>query len=180
MISENDVLKFWFEELKPQDWYKKDSNLDKKIRQKFEPTYWQATRGELYPWRLTLRGRLAEILVLDQFSRNMFRNDSQAFRFDSLAVILSQEASQDKNFSSLSSAEQSFILMPLMHSESSFIHELAIKEFSRPGLENNLEFEYKHKAIIDRFDRYPHRNKILGRDSTPEEIEFLKEPNSSF
>lgn len=180
MISENVILKFWFEELKPQDWFKKDTNLDHKIRQKFEPTYWQATRGELYPWRQTLRGRLAEIIVLDQFSRNMFRHDSQAFRFDPLAVILSQEACQDKNFSSLSSAEQSFILMPLMHSESSLIHELAVKEFGRPGLENNLEYEFKHKAIIDRFGRYPHRNKILGRESTPEEVEFLKGPDSSF
>lgn len=180
MTKETDVLNFWFDELTPKDWYKKNSDLDLKIKEKFEQVYWQATRGELYLWRETLRGRLAEIIVLDQFSRNMFRNHKQAFKFDSLAVILSQEALQDKNFTSLSSTEQSFVLMPLMHSESKLIHELAVKEFSRPGLENNLDYEYKHKAIIDRFGRYPHRNDIMGRPSTQEEIDFLKEPGSSF
>ena len=135
---------------------------------------------ELYEWRKSAKGRLAEIIVLDQFSRNMFRGTAQAFAYDSLALALSQEAVAIEADKLLNPTERSFLYMPFMHSESLAIHERAIELYRAEGLEFNLEFEIKHKVIIDRFGRYPHRNKILGRASTKEEIRFLQQPNSSF
>ena len=88
MMPPTAVLDFWFKKSGPDNWFKKDENFDEVIKEKFESTYWRATRGELYSWRITIEGRLAEIIVLDQFSRNIFRNKAQAFMFDSLAVIL--------------------------------------------------------------------------------------------
>lgn len=174
------VLNFWFNELETKDWYKKSDSLDKKISDLFLETYHQATRGELFHWRNSIEGRLAEIIVLDQFSRNIFRNDPRSFQFDCIALTLSQEASQRPDAKDLPPIKRGFLYMPFMHSESLKIHEQAVELFSQEGLENNLEFEFKHKKIIERFGRYPHRNQILGRTSTPEEIEFLKEPGSSF
>tara|TARA_R110000868_G_scaffold117600_12_gene312390 strand:+ start:12102 stop:12638 length:537 start_codon:yes stop_codon:yes gene_type:complete len=174
------VLDFWFSQLSPSDWYKKDEALDQKISDLFLNTYLQATKGELYHWRGSIEGRLAEIIVLDQFSRNIFRNDAMAFRFDALALILAQEASSKVEAKTLAPTKKAFLYMPYMHSESLSVHDEAVRLFSEPGLENNLKFELKHKEIIERFGRYPHRNKILGRTSTQEEIEFLKQPGSSF
>ena len=110
----------------------------------------------------------------------MFRDSAESFAFDSLALVLAQEAVSSGVDKQLQQIEKSFLYMPYMHSESAIIHEQAVELFSQPGLENNLAFEHKHKDIIDRFGRYPHRNEILGRESTPEEIEFLQQPGSSF
>jgi len=138
------------------------------------------TAGELYGWRSTDLGRLAEIIVLDQFSRNIFRDQSLAFAWDAQALVLAQEAVTAGVLEQLEFSQQAFLIMPYMHSESKIIHEQAIKLFSRPGLEFNLDFEKRHKVIIDRFGRYPHRNEILGRQSSAEEEEFLKQPGSAF
>lgn len=174
------VLDFWFSELQPKQWFVKDEALDKQIADRFLATYHQATQGELFTWRDSMEGRLAEIIVLDQFSRNMFRSDAQCFKFDSLALVLAQEASIRPEAQELPPQKRAFLYMPYMHSESLVVHEEAVCLFSEPGLESNLEFEYKHKKIIERFGRYPHRNEILGRTSTPEELAFLKESGSSF
>ncbi len=175
-----EVLRFWFEELKPEQWFKQDEELDKAISDKFGAIHHQATLGELEDWRDSPRGRLAEILVIDQFSRNIYRNDAKSFAWDSMALCLSQEAIRRGCQEDLSSPKKAFLYMPFMHSESAQIHRQAVELYSEPGLEYNLEFEYKHKEIIDRFGRYPHRNAVLGRESTPEEIEFLKQDDSSF
>jgi len=180
MKTKNDVLDFWFKELEPKEWYSKNHKLDQKITDFFLETHKAATKGELFSWRTDVEGRLAEILVLDQFSRNMFRDSPKAFEFDGLALALAQEASLKPELHNLGSEKKSFVYMPFMHSESFLVHEEALRLFSQPGLENSLEFELKHKKIIERFGRYPHRNKTLGRESTAEEIEFLKEPGSSF
>lgn len=174
------VLRFWFEDLKPEQWFQVDPELDKAIADKFGDIHHAATLGELEEWRDSPRGRLAEILVLDQFSRNIYRDDARAFAWDSMALCLAQEAIRRGCPQDLSSPKRAFIYMPFMHSESPKIHRQAVELYSEPGLEYNLEFEYKHKEIIDRFGRYPHRNSALGRESTPEEIEFLKQDDSSF
>jgi uncharacterized protein (DUF924 family) len=179
-MEASEVIKFWFEELSAKDWYKKDLELDLKIKERFESIYKQAINGELFSWRETIEGRLAEIIVLDQFSRNMFRDQAEAFKYDSLALILAQEASKVDSAITLESKKKAFLYMPLMHSESIIVHDQAVRLFSEKGLEGNLEFEHKHRVIIERFGRYPHRNKILGRNSTPEEVEFLAGPGSSF
>jgi uncharacterized protein (DUF924 family) len=175
-----DILNFWFHELTPAHWWKKDDALDAEIKQRFAAIHAQAARCELFDWRMAAKGRLAEIIILDQFSRNIFRDSPQAFAHDSLALALAQEAVAVGADKALSPSERSFLYMPFMHSESAAIHQIAVTLFSAPGMENNLDFELKHQAIITRFGRYPHRNKILGRESTAEEIEFLKGPGSRF
>jgi len=175
-----EVLDFWFQELKPADHFRKSSELDARIQHRFQARLEEALRGELYPWRENSGGRLAEILVLDQFSRNVHRDDPRAFSGDGMALILAQEMVRLRWDQDLPIERRAFVYMPYMHSESSVIHLEAVRLFSQKGLEFNLDFEHRHKAIIDRFGRYPHRNQTLGRVSTPDELEFLKEAGSSF
>lgn len=179
-MTPQDILKFWYEEIPSKKWWAKDLAFDEQIRTRFGDIHAQASRCELYPWRETADGRLAEIIILDQFSRNMFRDKPEAFTQDPLVLALAQEAVSVGADGELDVEKRSFLFMPFMHSESKLIHEKAVELFSVPGLEGTLKIEFSHKKIIDRFGRYPHRNIILGRQSTPEEEAFLKEPNSSF
>nr|WP_033416915.1 DUF924 family protein [Hahella ganghwensis] len=174
------VLDFWFRELEPKDWWRKSAQLDSTIARRFGDVHQAACAGECEHWRSTPLGRLAEVIVLDQFSRNIYRDRPQAFAADSMALVLSQEAIAQGADAVLTPPQKAFLYLPFMHSESLQIHERALLLFNQPGLENNLEFEHRHKDIIERFGRYPHRNDILGRKSTAEEVAFLKEPGSSF
>ncbi|MDY6941726.1 MAG: DUF924 family protein [Pseudomonadota bacterium] len=171
---------FWFEKLEPRQWWQKDPVLDQNIRDHFSAIHAAAMKCELWQWRNTAEGRLAEILVLDQFSRNIYRDTPNAFACDPLALALAQEAIQLGVDDSLPDTKRAFLYMPYMHSESRAIHQEAVLLFSSPGLESQLDFELKHQAIIDRFGRYPHRNAILGRMSTAEENQFLTQADSSF
>ena len=173
---QNEVLQFWFEEIQPAQHWKKDPDFDQLITTRFSNIHASANRGELYEWRKSAKGRLAEIIVLDQFSRNMFRGKPESFASDVLALVLAQEAIAIGTDNELTPAERAFLYMPFMHSESLIIHELAVPLFEKTS---NLEFELKHKSIIELFGRYPHRNDILGRVSTEAEIEFMK-TNSGF
>ncbi|GAA5644907.1 DUF924 family protein [Vibrio proteolyticus] len=175
-----EILNFWFQELESKDWFSGDPTLDERITERFTDVLDSAAQAELYNWRGNPHGRLAEIIVLDQFSRNVYRNTPRAFAQDPLALALAQEAIAAGADDALNADEKSFLYMPFMHSESRRIHEQAMKLFSCPGLEYNYDFELRHKAIIDRFGRYPHRNEILGRLSTDEEMDFLQQPGSSF
>ncbi|MEO1771000.1 DUF924 family protein [Candidatus Enterococcus ferrettii] len=174
------VLDFWFTESMPKQWFAKDESFDQKICERFVLLHRQASQGEKAFWRETIQGRLAEILVLDQFSRNLFREDPRAFAYDGMALVLAQEAIVKEELRELTVEERSFVYMPFMHSESLAIHEQAMILFSETGMENSLDFEKRHRDIIERFGRYPHRNAVLNRPSTQEELSFLKEPNSSF
>lgn len=174
------VLQFWFHEITPAQWWKVDPAFDRLIASRFTSLHEQAMRGELFSWRADPRGRLAEIIVLDQFSRNMFRGERGAFASDPIALTLAQEAIAVGADFALPTEERVFLYMPFMHSESKLIHEVAEKIFRDNAPGSNYQFELRHKAIIDRFGRYPHRNAILGRESTPEELAFLAEPGSSF
>jgi uncharacterized protein (DUF924 family) len=179
-MQAQDILNFWFEELTPKQHFVKDAALDASMRVRFGSTLEAAARCELWGWRATPQGRLAEILVLDQMSRNIFRDTPRAFAQDAIALVLAQqlvESGQDHN---LNVAQRRFAYMPYMHSESALVHTQAVALFSQPGLEDNLDFELRHKAIIDRFGRYPHRNAILGRTSSAAELAFLAEPGTSF
>lgn len=173
-MEPNAILDFWFNELKPDRWFKVDPGLDAEIAQRFLGVYKEAAADRLSAWRASPEGRLAEVIVLDQFPRNIFRGQPEAFASDGLALMRAQEAVATGADQSLTAAQKAFLYMPYMHSESRQVHEQAVKLFSQPGLEFNLKFEMAHKEIIDRYGRYPHRNAILGRHSTPEEIEFLK------
>ena len=175
-----DVLHFWFDELTPQQHFAKNVALDALIRTRFGPTLEAAARCELWAWRATPLGRLAEILVLDQFPRNIFRDTPRAFAQDALALGLAQELVASGQDRSLPPAQRCFVYMPYMHSESALVHTRAVELFSQTGLENNLDFELRHQAIINRFGRYPHRNAVLVRTSSAAEVAFLSEPGSSF
>jgi len=174
------VLQFWFEETAPAAWWKADADFDQRVRHLFGELLQQAARAELYSWRETAPGRLAEIIVLDQFSRNIYRNTADAFAQDGMALVLAQTAIASGADQELQAIERSFLYLPFMHSESALIHQQAERLYRDNGLQNNYEFELRHKAIIDRFGRYPHRNQILGRVSTEEELEFLRQPGSGF
>lgn len=179
------VLDFWFTPEHQKLWFAKSDDFDNRIRTDFFDIWQQAKAGECAEWRTVNGknnelGRLAEIIVLDQFSRNLARNTPDSFAQDGMALVLAQEAIAQPEFNTLSQSEKAFTLMPFMHSESAKIHEQALQLFTELGNPNNLDFEKKHKAIIDRFGRYPHRNAILGRDSTAEEIAFLTQDGSSF
>lgn len=175
-----EVLSFWFEELTPDKWWTKSDQLDADIQQRFSTLHQRAAQSELDAWRTTPEGSLAEVLILDQFSRNMFRDHARAFASDSLALALAQTAIAKGFDMQLPAVKRSFMYLPFMHSESLFIHEKAVALYAELGNEQNLEFELKHKAIIEKFGRYPHRNDILGRASTEEEKIFLTQPGSSF
>lgn len=174
------IIDFWFKETPPKLWWEKNADFDRKIKERFSELYHRAAANELWQWRESPSGALAEIIVLDQFPRNIFRDDGRAFATDALALANAQNAVLRGFDQELTTAKRAFLYMPYMHSESKLIHEEAMRLFAQPGLENNYDFEKRHKAIIDRFGRYPHRNKMLGRESTPEEMEFLRLPGSSF
>ena len=179
-VTYQDVLEFWFDELTPKDWFTGGEEIDALIEIRFSDLHQSAAQGELFEWRQNAQGRLAEIIVLDQLSRNIGRNSPAAFSADPMALALAQEAVAGGFDHQLNEQQKSFLYMPYMHSESLLVHEQAVELFSQTGLEHNLDFEFKHKVIIERFGRYPHRNEVLGRTSTPEEVEFLQQPGSSF
>lgn len=174
------VLDFWFNEIEEAKWWVKDLAFDAEIKTRFADVHKAANAGELYAWRQSARGRLAEIIVLDQFSRNMYRDTPAAFASDSLALVLAQEAVAVGADTELEVKEQGFLYMPYMHSESLLIHDVALDLFAKTGDSNKVDFEKRHRDIIVQFGRYPHRNDILGRESSPEEQAFLQTPGSSF
>jgi uncharacterized protein (DUF924 family) len=172
------VLDFWFGELSDSDRWSKGKLLDPVIKTRFGAFQAAAVTGELWEWRASPEGRLAEIIVLDQFSRHLYRNTAAAFASDPVAVVLAQESVALGADKTVDEEKRQYFYMPFMHSESLRIHESASGLFAQ--LPRNLKYAVNHRAIIERFGRYPHRNAILGRVSTPEEIEFLKTPGSSF
>lgn len=168
------VLKFWFHNKGMKDWFfNKKPGFDALVRRKFLKTYQAVVRGETADWRKTPRGRLAEIIVLDQFSRNMFRGTPEMYRYDSLALALAQEAVRTGADKKLSKKERMFIYLPYEHSESKKVQKESLRLFKQIWGKDLLKYAIDHKRIVDRFGRFPHRNKILGRKSTPSEKKFL-------
>lgn len=172
-MQSKDVINFWFKEIKHDKWFEKDDALDLRITELFIVLHSEAMAGELFSWRKTPIGSLAEIIVIDQFSRNIYRDDPKAYAGDSLALALSQNAIANDFHKDLGAEEKQFLYMPFMHSESKLIHQEAVKLFSGPGLEKALDYELQHKKVIDQFGRFPHRNHILDRSSTAEEVTYL-------
>ncbi len=190
------VLEFWFgsadgdvptPEIRKR-WFAKSKEFDAEIRQRFCDLHAALMNGGHRDWLSTPRGSLARVIVLDQFTRNLFRNDPGAFASDRLALETTDAILAAGSLRELAPHEQVFALMPLMHAEDVQRQEQSVREFEAlaarapgdPSLASNVEYAHRHKAIIDRFGRYPHRNTILGRSSTPEEIAFLTQPGSGF
>ncbi len=168
------VLNFWFQETTPKQRFGKSTVFDAKIRRRFLETYKRAARGELSHWRKSARGRLAEIIVLDQFPRNMFRTKAQAHACDTLALVLAQEAVRCGADKKLTTEERMFVYLPYMHSESKSLQRESVRLFQRLGHAEALWFARDHKKVVDRFGRFPHRNKALGRNSTATEKKFMQ------
>jgi uncharacterized protein (DUF924 family) len=193
----DEVLEFWFGDalethpLKNSlKWFIKDPEFDAEISAKFKDSLLQAQAGELDHWKKTPQGSLAFILLTDQFPRNIFRNQKTSFAFDPLALQTSKDGLERKMDKSLAWVERIFYYLPFEHSEnvqdqeqSLLLYQNLLRETPKPyrdHVEQSYDYAFKHYEIIKQFGRFPHRNEILKRPSTPEEIEFLKLPDSSF
>ncbi len=195
------ILDFWFGNIvnaavPPPElsrmWWAKDKKTDQYIRDNFEPGLISAREGRLQEWENTPLGTLALIILLDQFSRNIYRDTPGAFSQDGQALGIAARGIKKGFDRELPPVMRVFFYMPFMHSEDLEMQERSIalfgaleRDFTSPPelakmLSSNRDYAERHYAIIERFGRYPHRNGILGRESSPEEIEFLKEPGSSF
>jgi uncharacterized protein (DUF924 family) len=199
MESSDIVLEFWFGTLDAsgfadaahaQRWWQKDAAFDALISERFGALHEAIARGAHEDWLATPRGRLAYVIVLDQFSRNMFRGSARAFAHDAQALEAAREGVERGDDRSLAYDERGFLYMPLMHSERLEDQERCLALFAalrdastgsaRDRANNSVDFAERHRDIVQRFGRFPHRNQVLGRTSTTEEIEFLREPRSSF
>lgn len=172
-----EVLDFWFRELTPRQWFGGETELDVAIRRRFAPLLQKATQDECDDWAATPRGRLALIVLLDQFSRHIHRNTPAAFAQDAKAQQLCLAGIAAGLDQQLTSAERHFFYMPLMHAESAELQALGVEKFTalRNEAEAILGFAKGHASIVERFGRFPHRNAALGRVSTPQEEAFQKE-----
>lgn len=168
------VLRFWFEELKPEAWFTRNEAVDAVIRERFRDLHEWARTQDVESLVTTAQRALAAVIVLDQFPRNLFRNSPRAFATDALALEISQRAITTALDQQLTPQQRIFLYMPFQHSEDRAVQVRSIELFSALGDQNTLGYAQKHKDVIDRFSRYPHRNAALGRASTPEEVEFLK------
>ncbi|HEX4893936.1 MAG TPA: DUF924 family protein [Hyphomicrobiaceae bacterium] len=175
-----EVLDFWFRELTREQWFRRDDQVDQTIRARFSALHDSLAGQDLPPRAATARHALAAVIVLDQFPRNMFRGTPRAFATDTQARAVAQAALEAGLDTPLTTCERLFLYLPLEHSEDPEDQRLAVALISALGDPELTRYAIAHQTIIDRFGRFPHRNAILGRPSTPEEIAFLKEPDSAF
>ena len=180
MAKKEEILNFWFIECKPEQWFKKNEDFDQMIKNRFSSAIEDAIAGILDSWEETETGCLALIILLDQFTRNVFRDTPRAFAGDERALALSQLCFNKDYLTNPDVHKRQFMLMPMMHSENIAVQDTALPLFKKYASEKDYEYAEKHRDIIARFGRFPHRNVILGRNSTNEELEFLKQPGSSF
>lgn len=173
-MQPKDVLDFWFVEHGPEDWYAGDPAFDRKCEERLGEAHARAERSELWQWRQTPQGRLAELILLDQVSRQLYRNDARAFASDTMALALSQEAIAQGADKELDIHGRLFVYMPFQHAESLVIQEESVKLFKNLGDDSFLPYAQEHHDVVARFGRFPLRNKALGRVSTAEEIEYIE------
>lgn len=186
-----EILDFWFGDTTGfrQEWFRKDPTYDAKIRAQFGEDLERAIQGEYDDWAETPQGRLALIILLDQFSRNLFRGSPKSWSQDPKSLDLTLKGIDAGHDKKLTLNQRFFFYLPLQHAEDPDMQDLSIAQYKGLSEEypdpdsiahNGLDYAHRHQVIIERFGRYPHRNEIMGRESTPEEVEFLKGPNSSF
>lgn len=174
------VLKFWFAELREEQWFKVDPAVDQLIRDRFLGVYEATARETPEDATAVPTVALATAIVLDQFPRNMFRGTPRAFATDTQALAVATAAVDLGIDVLLTPQERVFLYLPFEHAEDAAAQAQSVALFEKLGEDNFLDYAKRHKVIVDRFGRFPHRNAILGRASTAEEIAFLREPGSSF
>ena len=175
-----EVLEFWFAAATQPNWFARSEAFDARVRDALGPLHAQAARGELDAWASDPRGALALVLLLDQAPRNLHRGSADAFASDPRALKHARAVVDAGHDTHLSELERLFLYLPFEHSESLADQDRCIELTRALPSPQWLDYAEKHRAIIARFGRFPHRNAILGRESTPEELEFLKQPGSSF
>lgn len=178
MTSAQDIIHFWFNEETKKLWFNSSDGFDEKIRTLFELTYNDGVKGLLKEWKETPQGALALVILFDQFPLNMYRGDKKSFEAEALSRNIAQLAIDKKFDETMTNSEKSFLYMPFMHSENSQDQLDSIRLFEAAGLSNNVRFAKHHQKIIQCFGRFPHRNAILGRENTPEEIKYLNSDNA--
>jgi uncharacterized protein (DUF924 family) len=186
-VSAHNVLDFWFGApgsvqygKSRAEWFKKSAAFDALIRDRFLMSREAAAAGQLAHWDDSPLTLLALIIVLDQFPRNLFRESPAAFATDALALAAARRMTSMRWDERLNAVERQFVYLPYEHAENIETQRESIRLFAALGDSNLLEWARKHAVIVERFGRFPHRNAVLGRDSTAEEIEFLKQPGSGF
>jgi uncharacterized protein (DUF924 family) len=177
-ITPESVLAFWFSEPHRKLWFRSTDAFDAEIRERFEDTVQRALDGQLDHWRTTAMGVLALVILLDQFPLNMYRNQPRSFSGEAAARAIADHALSRGLDAQMNDQERTFLLLPFMHSEDLRDQERAVALFEAAGLENNLRWARHHYDIVRRFGRFPHRNAVLGRDSTEEEIAWLASPDA--
>jgi uncharacterized protein (DUF924 family) len=191
MSRVNEILEFWFGQPDDADygkerkvWFTKNPDFDQEVRSRFLLDYQKAAAGELDDWKNSPLSCLALIILLDQFPRNLFRGQPQAFATDSQALAAAKYAVAQDFDKELLPIQRQFVYLPFEHSENLADQRQCIKLFSTlkdyPECATGIDYAYRHIKVIEQFGRFPHRNRILGRETTPTEAEFLKQPGSSF
>lgn len=179
-LKPDQILHFWFETLRPADWYRADAALDDLVRNRLGALHEMAVAGSLDHWQEEPEGALALIILLDQVSRNIFRGQRRAFASDEMARGVLSGALERAFEKRLIRKKRVFLYMPLMHSEKLADQEQSVALYTALGIENNLDYAVRHRDVIKRFSRFPHRNAILSRKSTAEETEYLSQPGAGF
>lgn len=172
-ITPLSLLTFWFSEEMRAHWFNSTPEIDVTIRKQYENLWNDAQLGKLNQWKNSPDGALALIILLDQFPLNMFRGQAKAFATEALSIEIAKHAIAQKFDLQIPQSQLMFIYMPLMHSENINDQELSVKLFTQAGLEANIRFAEHHKNLVEKFGRFPHRNAILGRTSTAEELTYL-------
>ena len=180
MIKPEDVLNFWFDPETKSRWFEPTDAFDDSCRQRFGQAIEAAGRGELDHWQDTAEGSLALLILLDQLTRNVYRGQAQAFAHDEKARAVARHALDSGHDAVTSQDRRMFFYLPLEHSENRADQAQSVALFEKLGQPEPLDYAIRHQVIIDRFGRFPHRNALLGRESTAEELAFLNEPGSSF
>lgn len=168
-----ELLEFWFSERVEKFWFNSTKTFDEELRQKYLPLLEQAEQGQLNVWQQTPLGSLALVIVLDQLPLNLFRQQARSFATESQARDVAQQAIDNGFDAGLSDKQKAFLYLPFMHSENMSNQDRSVELFEKAGLQDNLKYAKHHRSIVKRFGRFPHRNKILGRDSTPDEVSYL-------
>ena len=169
----NEVLEFWYDEQNSKKWFNSTSEFDAEIKQRFESIWKSAANNKLNSWENTADGCLALCILLDQFPLNMFRGENKSFQTEHQSIEVAKVAIEKDFDEEIDKQRVSFLYMPLMHSEDLQDQDLCVECFEKRGLEDNLHFAKHHRGLIVEFGRFPHRNEALGRESTPEEIDYL-------
>ena len=172
-ITPQSLLTFWFSEEMQPYWFNSTPEIDAIIRKRYENLWNEAQLNKLNQWKNSPEGALALIILLDQFPLNMFRDQAKAFTTEALSIDVTKDAIEQTFDQQIPQAQLMFMYMPLMHSENINDQELSVKLFTQAGLEANIRFAKHHKKLIEKFGRFPHRNAILGRTSTLEELTYL-------